>query len=71
MAYFRTCPLCGCNLDPGERCDCETEKQPEPPPGTRQSRNIEPGLMTRTLREVRHYEQYKIKLAASAGAICQ
>jgi hypothetical protein len=23
MAYFNTCPRCGSNLDPGERCDCE------------------------------------------------
>lgn len=22
MAYYRTCPYCGANLDPGERCDC-------------------------------------------------
>lgn len=22
MAYFRACPYCGCNLDPGETCDC-------------------------------------------------
>lgn len=22
MAYYRTCPHCGANLDPGERCDC-------------------------------------------------
>lgn len=22
MNYFHTCPLCGANLDPGERCDC-------------------------------------------------
>lgn len=21
--YFVTCPFCGSNLDPGERCDCE------------------------------------------------
>ncbi len=20
--YYRTCPNCGCNLDPDERCDC-------------------------------------------------
>lgn len=20
--YYHTCPLCGANLDPGERCDC-------------------------------------------------
>lgn len=24
MAFFRTCPRCGANLDPGEQCDCET-----------------------------------------------
>lgn len=22
MSYFRECPRCGCNLDPGEQCDC-------------------------------------------------
>lgn len=27
MAYFNTCPKCGGNLDPGEKCDCENEKQ--------------------------------------------
>lgn len=21
--YYHTCPCCGANLDPGERCDCE------------------------------------------------
>ena len=20
--YYHTCPYCGANLDPGERCDC-------------------------------------------------
>lgn len=22
MSIYRTCPQCGANLDPGERCDC-------------------------------------------------
>ena len=22
MSYYRTCPHCGANLDPGERCNC-------------------------------------------------
>ena len=22
MAYYNICPNCGCNLDPGEKCDC-------------------------------------------------
>lgn len=21
--YYKTCPYCGANLDPGEHCDCE------------------------------------------------
>lgn len=24
--YYHTCPCCGANLDPGERCDCEASK---------------------------------------------
>jgi hypothetical protein len=23
--YYRTCPYCGANNDPGERCSCECE----------------------------------------------
>ncbi|MEG1242921.1 MAG: hypothetical protein RSD32_08195 [Oscillospiraceae bacterium] len=26
MPYYHECPECGCNLDPGETCDCITEK---------------------------------------------
>ena len=22
MSYYKTCPLCGAHLDPGESCDC-------------------------------------------------
>lgn len=25
MSYFRECPECHCNLDPGERCNCREE----------------------------------------------
>lgn len=25
--YYRVCRCCGANLDPGERCDCEDERQ--------------------------------------------
>ncbi len=27
MAYYNTCPKCGCNLDPGEKCDCGGEEK--------------------------------------------
>lgn len=23
MCYYKTCPVCGGNLDPGEKCDCQ------------------------------------------------
>lgn len=25
--YYRTCPDCGSNLDPGEKCDCISQKE--------------------------------------------
>ena len=25
--YFKRCPLCGSNLDPGETCDCEKQEE--------------------------------------------
>ena len=29
MAYYRSCPDCGCSLDPGEKCDCLRERARE------------------------------------------
>lgn len=26
---YRTCPYCGANLDPGERCDCQDQEEQE------------------------------------------
>ena len=26
---YRVCPKCGCNLDPGERCDCKERAERE------------------------------------------
>ena len=26
MSYYTVCPYCGCNLDPGEACDCEKKE---------------------------------------------
>ena len=25
--YYNECTFCGCNLDPGERCECRDEKE--------------------------------------------
>lgn len=29
MAFYRTCPFCGANLDPDEKCDCQDMKKEE------------------------------------------
>ena len=28
MSYYKTCPLCGAHLDPGEVCECKREAAP-------------------------------------------
>lgn len=39
MAYYWTCPECGSNLDPGERCDCrEIRKKKEAVPAAQTGR---------------------------------
>lgn len=27
MAYYKICYICGCNLDPGEICDCKEKSK--------------------------------------------
>ena len=27
MAYFNVCDKCGSNLDPGEKCDCNSKRE--------------------------------------------
>ena len=34
MAYYRTCPECGSNLDPGEACECRRKKKRARPAAT-------------------------------------
>lgn len=36
MAYYRTCPYCGSNNDPGETCDCRAETKKESAPAQRE-----------------------------------
>ena len=40
MAYFNTCPLCGANLDPGEKCDCREKEKTLDMPKTYQGQAI-------------------------------
>lgn len=30
MTYYRPCPYCGDNLDPGEICDCQKKEDAAP-----------------------------------------
>lgn len=36
--YFRRCPICGCALDPGERCDCQEKDEELEPVTSRQKK---------------------------------
>ena len=29
QTYYKTCPICGANLDPGEHCDCMGQVEQE------------------------------------------
>lgn len=60
MSYFRTCPICGAHLDPGEACDCLTVYTGYPG-GTHVSMNIETG-------EIGHCSIYIGKDEPSPGA---
>ncbi len=41
MAYYRTCPYCGSNNDPGEACDCRAE-----------TKRVRPGATGNGLRQM-------------------
>ncbi len=73
MAYYRICPGCGANLDPGEICDCVKEPDTTPPDRGQSRQRAEPGLRIRTRHKevILRNEQYKIKLASGASPICQ
>lgn len=47
MPYYHTCPLCGANLDPGERCDCTTYSLKEDFENVRNESNYRPDNGTR------------------------
>lgn len=53
MAYYNTCPHCGCNLDPGERCDCQDAHE---------RKRIANNLKMSELLEVEECQQIELKL---------
>ena len=62
--YYRTCPECGSNLDPGEQCDCNEEKEFRKEESKRVSRMLkieESGQMSILFEEaVSRYLDYTI-----------
>lgn len=46
MSYYKTCPLCGANLDPDEKCDC-VSVYTDYPGGSYVSMDIETGRIGR------------------------
>ena len=55
MAYYRVCPECGCTLDPGEPCDCQsrTKRRPPPLPRERPQAKIATHSLPMTAQEVK------------------
>ena len=55
MGYYRTCPHCGANLDPGETCDCQDkERAAQGATNTRDGRaeQIEPAVSASIISEM-------------------
>ena len=81
MAYYKTCPLCGAHLDPGESCDC-VAVYTDYPGETYVSMNIETGSIGRcsiyigkdepnpgaAYRRARAYLEERIKEAAPGAS---
>lgn len=44
MSYFKICPHCGANLDPGEVCDCKNKKKTAPSAANTEGRQGGTGL---------------------------
>lgn len=59
MAYYRTCPNCGCNLDPGEQCDCEEVEEKKHEQRKQQIKALNSAVFL-----PKHTSQYELKLAA-------
>ena len=47
MAQYRTCEICGANLDPGEICDCTKKEDASPAMETPSASNNKPHVNIR------------------------
>ena len=53
MSQYRTCPLCGAHLDPGEKCDCRENESAAPGSANTRDRKGGDGA-TRSASSVTH-----------------
>ena len=56
MAYYNTCPDCGSNLDPGEKCDCRTTPNISPQNGHTHSIEDDTNYFARTLSDLQKHD---------------
>ena len=49
--YYHTCPHCGANLDPGERCDCQDSMKKKKQAGRRHLANLHNGLIDQKINK--------------------
>lgn len=47
MSFYKTCPHCGANLDPGESCDCQAKEE-----AAQDAANIQDGKAEQNLTTV-------------------
>ena len=65
MSYYRTCPHCGANLDPGERCGCFGSRYADLTPLKRTAINLVMAMSDAQCAEV--LRRMDEKTAAGAG----
>ena len=53
MKYFRICPYCHANLDPGERCDCRARQEVHAAGTTHRNERQDKGYATERRAAVR------------------
>ena len=54
--YYNECPFCGCNLDPGERCNCRDEKE------IKMRKRLSANMRMNELLEVEEWNQEELKI---------
>ena len=54
--YYNECPFCGCNLDPGDRCECRDEHE------IKMRKRLSANMRMNELLEVEEWKQEELKI---------